>query len=91
MASSQCGDHPLKGKHAGAWIDAVKDSRIISSVCIIFVADETDLVKWTKQSFKTDEGQNYTSIPKQLKDVKQFVLGIPNLQTRVTHREDNEA
>jgi hypothetical protein len=91
MASSQWGDHPLKGKHAGAWIDAVKASRTISSVCIVFVADETDLVKWTKQSFKTDKGQNYTSLPKQPKDVKQFVLGIPNLRTRVALREDNEA
>lgn len=91
MASSQCGDHPLKGKHAVTWIAAVKASHTIASVCIVFVADETDLVKWTKQSFKTDKGKNYTSIPKQLNDVKQFVLGIPNLQTRVAHREDNEA
>jgi hypothetical protein len=91
MARSQCGDHPLKGKHAVTWIAAVKASHTIASVCIVFVADETDLVKWTKQSFKTDKGKNYTSIPKQLNDVKQFVLGIPNLQTRDAHREDNEA
>ena len=91
MASSQLGNRPVKSKHTIVGIDFVKKLHPVDSVYIVFIADSTDLSKWTKQSFKTDEGVKYTStgIPKALKDVKQYVLGIPNLKARLANNEQS--
>ena len=84
MASSKrtSAQHWLKGASVVNWIQKVKTLHDVRRVVVVFIVNDEDMETWSKQSFKTQDSKgkwkNYETghLPKELKDVDHFALGL---------------